>query len=275
MPLPRPRAALLAALALLPLAAPARAQDPDAYAVSTTVARPVRVVYRAALEALGQAGYALRARMLDQMLVTQPAAGSPAVPDAGGLHVAVMLELKPSGGSTEVSVRTQVLTAQGGRPARSQEQAAMAAGMAASVEVTSRLTERLDALPADAPGADPREAGDEFGYGRGNPVRVGGDVPNGAARQRRYLDALRGPQGQPVTYTRLGSCCLFRTPHSERGQGALDAYEVTYEGLARPVVLYFDMYTPPGAALRAPEGFGFAGGAAPDLAAETARSAGS
>jgi hypothetical protein len=68
----------------------------------------------------------------------------------------------------------------------------------------------------------------------------------GAARQRRYLDTLRGPQGQTVTYKRLGQA---RAPDGT----ILDAYEVTYAGLEKPVTLFLDWYhyTDP----RLPRGF--------------------
>ena len=50
---------------------------------------------------------------------------------------------------------------------------------------------------------------------------------------------------------------MFPTPNGLFGPAALlDQYEVTYEGLARPVLLYLNMYDPGEA--RAPAGFTFA-----------------
>ena len=85
-----------------------------------------------------------------------------------------------------------------------------------------------------------------YAYTREQPVQVGGSPMYGAARQRRYLDALRGPEGQPVTYRRLGQ---DRAPDGT----IIDAYQVTYEGLAKPVTLFLDWYhyNPQ----RAPRGF--------------------
>ena len=40
----------------------------------------------------------------------------------------------------------------------------------------------------------PVSADDTYGYEEGNPIRVGGDFFNGAAREREYLDTLRGPR---------------------------------------------------------------------------------
>jgi hypothetical protein len=75
-------------------------------------------------------------------------------------------------------------------------------------------------------------------YGRSvdNPIAVGGSPVYGAARQRRYLDALRGPEGQAVRYTRSGS---VMAPDNDT---MLDRYQLTYDGLDTPVVLYLDWY---------------------------------
>src|SRR5436190_23137191 len=87
-----------------------------------------------------------------------------------------------------------------------------------------------------------------YGYTRENPVKVGGGVAYGPARERRYLDVLRGPAGQSIKYRRLGS-----GPGSDQNT-ILDQYEITYEGLEHPVHLFVDQYhfeDPPAA----PKGF--------------------
>ena len=76
---------------------------------------------------------------------------------------------------------------------------------------------------------------EQYAYTREQPVQVGGSPLFGAARQRRYLDALRGPDGQRVQYKRRGQ---DRAPDGT----ILDAYEVTYEGLEKPVTLFLDWY---------------------------------
>lgn len=86
------------------------------------------------------------------------------------------------------------------------------------------------------------------GYGLNpyQPVMVGGlsqERNEGVARILRYLVRLRGPEGQPITYERIGSCCSFKTPNPVYGnRGRLDMYEVTFEGLEDPVVVYFNVY---------------------------------
>jgi hypothetical protein len=44
-----------------------------------------------------------------------------------------------------------------------------------------------------------------FGRVADNPIKVGGGAAYAAARERRYLDALRSPSGEPIAFKRLGS----------------------------------------------------------------------
>ena len=86
------------------------------------------------------------------------------------------------------------------------------------------------------------------GYGLNpyEPIMVGGlttDKNEGAARILAYMARLRGPRGQRITYERIGSCCTFRTENPVYGnQGRLDMYEVNFDGLTEPVVVYFNVY---------------------------------
>ncbi len=97
---------------------------------------------------------------------------------------------------------------------------------------------------------------DSYGYTEQNPVKVGGAKQNqGPSNERRFLNALLGPGGEPVTYQRQGSCCPFKTRNGMMGSGLLDRYEVTYEGLKKPLIIYINMYDT--AELKAPKGFTF------------------
>lgn len=80
-----------------------------------------------------------------------------------------------------------------------------------------------------------------YGYKEENPIRVGGGLMGGAANERKFLDALAGPEGESISYKRLGSCCMFETPNSSMG-GLLDIYEITWKGQDEPVKLYLNMY---------------------------------
>ena len=90
----------------------------------------------------------------------------------------------------------------------------------------------------------------DYAYSPKRAVQVGGGPMYLAARQRRFLDALRGPAGGPIKYKRQGQYPLS-PPNSLI---ILDAYEVTYEGLDKPIVLYLNGYHFDDA-LKAPKGF--------------------
>lgn len=77
-----------------------------------------------------------------------------------------------------------------------------------------------------------------YGFSSKDPIKVGGGVEG----ENQFLSFLRGPDGEPVVYKRLGSCCGFDTPNAPMGGGLLDIYAVTYAGLAEPVELYLNMY---------------------------------
>lgn len=85
-----------------------------------------------------------------------------------------------------------------------------------------------------------------YGYSPENPILVGsGDNRQGPANERNYLNLLLGPNGEEIKYVRKGSCCPFETKNGILGGGMLDIYEITYEGLDKPIVLYLNMYDPP------------------------------
>lgn len=79
-----------------------------------------------------------------------------------------------------------------------------------------------------------------YGYTKENPVMVGGNL-EGPKNERRFLNALSGPNGEKITYYRIGSCCPFETKNSEWG-GMLDVYDVTYDGLKESLKIYINMY---------------------------------
>ena len=90
-----------------------------------------------------------------------------------------------------------------------------------------------------------------YGFDKTNPIKLG----LGFESEWRYLNALRGPQGEIVHYERLGHCCTFNTDAAERGKGFLDQYALSYDGLAKPVIVYLNMFDT--APLNAPVGFTF------------------
>lgn len=74
-----------------------------------------------------------------------------------------------------------------------------------------------------------------YGYAQENPIKVGGDAFGGPPRERAFLDNLFGPNGETITYERVGSLSF--------GDTILDSYTITYDGLDEPIALYLDEYS--------------------------------
>jgi len=92
-----------------------------------------------------------------------------------------------------------------------------------------------------------------YGYTEKNPIMVG-NGNEGPKNERRFLNALAGPEGEQINYQRKGSCCHFYTQNGTFGDtGLLDMYEITYEGLKTPITLYINMYDSD--TLKVPVGF--------------------
>lgn len=83
----------------------------------------------------------------------------------------------------------------------------------------------------------------KYGYDQDYPINIFyGDTRNETINQHRFLNALAGPKGEKITYTKLESCCPFPTKRSEMGVGLLDVYELKWEGQKSPVILYLNIY---------------------------------
>lgn len=82
-----------------------------------------------------------------------------------------------------------------------------------------------------------------YGFTKENPINVGNMENSGPKNERRFLNALMGPNKEPITYEREGSCCPFKTKNGLFDDtGYLDKYVITYEGLKKPIILYINMY---------------------------------
>jgi hypothetical protein len=75
-----------------------------------------------------------------------------------------------------------------------------------------------------------------YGFATTNAIKVGGDSALGPSREVKYLNVLRGPNGESVRFRRLGSL-----PGADRST-ILDLYELTYDGIDKPMRLYVDEY---------------------------------
>ena len=84
---------------------------------------------------------------------------------------------------------------------------------------------------------------DTYGLTGDNPVKVGGvENREGPLNQRRYLASLAGPNGEVLKFKRLGSCCGYESDGSPFGTALVDIYEVTYNGLKKPINIYISLY---------------------------------
>lgn len=95
-----------------------------------------------------------------------------------------------------------------------------------------------------------------YGFSPKNPIQVGGvDKHEGPLNERRFLNALAGPNGEQISYYRQGSCCPIKSDKNPMGTGSvmLDNYRVTWQGSKDTVSIYINMYDY--GTLKAPVGF--------------------
>ena len=97
----------------------------------------------------------------------------------------------------------------------------------------------------------------QYGYTAIKPVYVGGyDEPDASVNVFRYLNALRGPNGEAVTWAFEGTCCEYESTRDEFGVAAMQVYSLYYAGQElSPLVIHIDTYHFDG--LYAPMGFDF------------------
>lgn len=93
-----------------------------------------------------------------------------------------------------------------------------------------------------------------YGFSEKNPIEVGGaEKGEGPLNERRFLNALAGPNGEKVDYHRAGSCCPVKSKNGLMGMALLDNYRVTWGGSKDTVSIYINMYDY--GALKVPVGF--------------------
>ncbi|RDK86942.1 2-dehydro-3-deoxyphosphooctonate aldolase [Marinirhabdus gelatinilytica] len=90
----------------------------------------------------------------------------------------------------------------------------------------------------------------EYGLVEDKPIKVG---EKSAINQRRYIASLAGPEGQVLSFYRVGSCCPYASENGLSGTALVDVYSVTYKGLKKPIMLYISFYD--FETLMIPEGF--------------------
>ena len=83
----------------------------------------------------------------------------------------------------------------------------------------------------------------KYGYDADYPVNIFyRNTVNNTLNQQRFLNALAGPKGQKIIYSKLESCCPFPTKKTDLGAGFLDVYELKWEGQKKPIKLYLNIY---------------------------------
>lgn len=83
----------------------------------------------------------------------------------------------------------------------------------------------------------------KYGYDPDYPVNIFFQNTNSETlNETRFLNALAGPSGEKITYTRLETCCPFPTKRSNMGAGFLNVYELKWEGQKKPIRLYLNVY---------------------------------
>jgi hypothetical protein len=83
----------------------------------------------------------------------------------------------------------------------------------------------------------------KYGYDPDYPVNLFFQNTNSETlNESRFLNALAGPSGEKITFTKLETCCPFPTKRSNMGAGFLNVYELTWDGQKKPVKLYLNIY---------------------------------
>ena len=83
----------------------------------------------------------------------------------------------------------------------------------------------------------------KYAFTENYPVNVGfTSVDDGENNEKRYLNALAGPNGEKISYKFVESCCPFPSNRADVGAGMLDIFEITYEGQTKPALVYLNKY---------------------------------
>lgn len=83
----------------------------------------------------------------------------------------------------------------------------------------------------------------KYGYDPDYPINVFyKNTKDENLNAERFLNALAGPKGEKITFSKVESCCPFPSKRTEMGAGFLDVYELKWEGQKVPVKLYLNIY---------------------------------
>lgn len=83
----------------------------------------------------------------------------------------------------------------------------------------------------------------KYGFDKDYPINIYyRGTKNDTINQKYFINALAGPKGEKITYVKLENCCPFPTKNSDMGAGFLNVYELSWEGLKKPIILYLNIY---------------------------------
>jgi hypothetical protein len=83
----------------------------------------------------------------------------------------------------------------------------------------------------------------KYGYDKDYPINIFyRNTKDETINQQRFLNALAGPKGEKISYTKLENCCPFPTKNTDLGAGFLDVYELKWDGQTKPILLYLNIY---------------------------------
>lgn len=77
----------------------------------------------------------------------------------------------------------------------------------------------------------------KYGYKPKKNIKVGS-----ISNEYVYVAQLTGPNGEQIQANRRGSCCAVKSKNAPFGMASLDIWEIRYEGLEEPIVIYINGY---------------------------------
>ncbi len=83
----------------------------------------------------------------------------------------------------------------------------------------------------------------KYGYDKDYPINLGFENEKYSPKNIVYFfNALEGPKGEKITYTKIDNCCPFPSKRSVMGAGTLEVYVITMEGSDTKFNLYVNIY---------------------------------
>lgn len=83
----------------------------------------------------------------------------------------------------------------------------------------------------------------KYGYDQDYPINIGVVQPVNENKYITYFfNGIEGPNGEKISFEKVDTCCPFPTKNDKMGGGLLNIYEVKWDGLSKPIKLYFNVY---------------------------------